>query len=93
MTYKGESIDGNGTVPHFSATPIELSKAKAEAFVACPHASLQNFDPGADANACGARKTSTFPSSRQLARPRSRSISVTRSSPARCSSQMPISRR
>ena len=36
---------GDGTVPSFSATPIELSKNKAEFFVACPHASLQNFDP------------------------------------------------
>jgi pimeloyl-ACP methyl ester carboxylesterase len=46
MTYKGESmLDGDGTVPHFSAIPIELSTAKVETFVACPHASLQNFDP------------------------------------------------
>jgi hypothetical protein len=45
-TYKGESLlDGDGTVPRFSATPIELSKAKTETFVACPHASLQNFEP------------------------------------------------
>ena len=29
----------------FSATPIELSNAKAEFFAACPHAGLQNFDP------------------------------------------------
>lgn len=46
QTYKGETmLDGDGTVPRLSATPIELSKAKVETFVACPHASLQNFDP------------------------------------------------
>ena len=45
-TYKGrQMLDGDGTVPRLSATPKELSKAKAEFFVACPHASLQNFDP------------------------------------------------
>lgn len=45
-TYKGEQIKGgDGTVPSFSATPIELSNAKAEFFAACPHAGLQNFDP------------------------------------------------
>lgn len=45
-TYKGETmLGGDGTVPRFSATPIELSKAKVERFVACPHAGLQNFDP------------------------------------------------
>jgi len=45
-TYKGQlMLGGDGTVPRFSATPIELSKAKAETFVACQHASLQNFDP------------------------------------------------
>ena len=45
-SYKGEAmLDGDGTVPAFSATPIELSKAKVETFVACAHASLQNFDP------------------------------------------------
>jgi pimeloyl-ACP methyl ester carboxylesterase len=45
-TYKGRQMQGgDGTVPRLSATPIELSKAKAEVFVACPHASLQNFDP------------------------------------------------
>jgi pimeloyl-ACP methyl ester carboxylesterase len=46
LTYKGESmLDGDGTVPRLSATPIELSDAHADSFVACPHASLQNFDP------------------------------------------------
>ncbi|UCD57690.1 MAG: lecithin--cholesterol acyltransferase, partial [Candidatus Hydrogenedentota bacterium] len=45
-TYKGQQmLGGDGTVPRLSATPIELSNAKAEVFVACPHASLQNFDP------------------------------------------------
>lgn len=45
-TYKGETmLGGDGTVPRLSATPIELSKAKVETFVACPHAGLQNFDP------------------------------------------------
>lgn len=45
-TYKGETmLAGDGTVPRLSATPIELSGAKTEAFAACPHASLQNFDP------------------------------------------------
>ncbi|MDF0667789.1 MAG: hypothetical protein P0119_17200 [Nitrospira sp.] len=45
-TYKGQTmLDGDGTVPRLSATPIELSKSKVETFVACPHASLQNFDP------------------------------------------------
>jgi hypothetical protein len=37
-------LGGDGTVPRFSATPIELSKAKLERFVACPHAGLQNFN-------------------------------------------------
>jgi len=45
-TYDGQStLEGDGTVPRFSATPIELSSANAESYVACPHASLQNFDP------------------------------------------------
>lgn len=45
-TYKGETLlGGDGTVPRLSATPIELSKAKTETFVSCPHASLQNFEP------------------------------------------------
>lgn len=46
QTYKGETmLGGDGTVPRLSATPIELSEAGVETFVACPHASLQNFDP------------------------------------------------
>lgn len=45
-TYKGEEmLGGDGTVPRFSATPIELSGGRVETFVACPHAGLQNFDP------------------------------------------------
>lgn len=45
-TYEGQSmLDGDGTVPRLSATPIELSNEGREAFLACPHASLQNFDP------------------------------------------------
>jgi hypothetical protein len=45
-SYKGESLlGGDGTVPRLSATPIELSNANVESFAACPHASLQNFDP------------------------------------------------
>jgi len=45
-TYKGETLlEGDGTVPRLSATPIEFSGAGKETFVACPHASLQNFDP------------------------------------------------
>jgi len=44
-TYKGQSLlGGDGTVPRLSATPIELSKAKLDKFVACPHAGLQNFN-------------------------------------------------
>jgi hypothetical protein len=45
-TYKGQTLlDGDGTVPRLSATPVDLSNAGRETFVACPHASLQNFDP------------------------------------------------
>lgn len=44
-TYQGKTmLGGDGTVPRLSATPIELSEAKVETFVACPHAGLQNFD-------------------------------------------------
>jgi hypothetical protein len=46
LTYAGQPMrEGDGTVPSFSATPIEMSTANVEMFVACPHASLQNFDP------------------------------------------------
>jgi pimeloyl-ACP methyl ester carboxylesterase len=45
-TYKGDTLlYGDGTVPRLSATPIEYGNANAESFAACPHASLQNFDP------------------------------------------------
>jgi hypothetical protein len=42
--YPGESLDGDGTVPRVSATPLELSGADAELFVAQVHGSLQNTD-------------------------------------------------
>jgi pimeloyl-ACP methyl ester carboxylesterase len=46
FTYKGRKLlAGDGTVPGFSASPTEFSKARIEMFAACPHASLQNFDP------------------------------------------------
>lgn len=45
-TYEGRAMGyGDGTVPFVSATPIELSNRGLEMFAACPHASLQNFDP------------------------------------------------
>ncbi len=45
-TYEGKTmLCGDGTVPRVSATPIELSNRGLEMFAACPHASLQNFDP------------------------------------------------
>jgi len=45
-TYKGKTmLGGDGMVPRVSATPIELSNRGLEMFAACPHASLQNFDP------------------------------------------------
>lgn len=42
--YPGEQFDGDGTVPRVSATPLELSRADAELFVAQVHGSLQNTD-------------------------------------------------
>jgi len=42
--YEGKDMDGDGTVPRVSATPIEVGKAHAEVFVAGQHASLQNVD-------------------------------------------------
>lgn len=42
--YEGNDMGGDGTVPRVSATPIEMSKAHAEVFVAGQHASLQNAD-------------------------------------------------
>jgi hypothetical protein len=45
-TWKGqELLLGDGTVPRVSATPVSLSGAGTEAFVACAHSGLQNFDP------------------------------------------------
>jgi hypothetical protein len=41
----GDDQGGDGTVPRVSATPIELSDAGREVFVAARHASLQNADP------------------------------------------------
>lgn len=40
--YNGRDMDGDGTVPLVSATPIEIEKEKREIFVAEAHASLQN---------------------------------------------------
>ena len=42
--YEGTDLGGDGTVPRVSATPIELSKAHAEVFVAGQHAALQNTE-------------------------------------------------
>lgn len=42
QTYPGISMDGDGTVPRVSATPIEMSDKRAELFVAEAHGSLQN---------------------------------------------------
>lgn len=45
-TYPGRDyVDGDGTVPRSSATPIELSGKGTEVFVAEIHGSLQNADP------------------------------------------------
>jgi hypothetical protein len=43
-TIDGEDYSGDGTVPRVSATPLEMSAAHREIFVAEAHASLQNFD-------------------------------------------------
>jgi hypothetical protein len=43
-TYRGENMEGDGTVPRVSATPHELAGKQAEFFVDERHASLQNFD-------------------------------------------------
>jgi pimeloyl-ACP methyl ester carboxylesterase len=42
--YKGTDNRGDGTVPRVSATPIEMSEARVEAFYGTRHASLQNAD-------------------------------------------------
>ncbi len=44
-TYKGEWFDGDGTVPHVSAIPLELSHSPTSAmYAATQHGSLQNAD-------------------------------------------------
>jgi pimeloyl-ACP methyl ester carboxylesterase len=43
-TYKGEDMEGDGTVPRVSATPIEVKKEEGAIFAAELHASLQNAD-------------------------------------------------
>ena len=42
---KGKDFGGDGTVPRFSATPLEMSESHREIYVAEQHGSLQNFDP------------------------------------------------
>ncbi|WP_395819748.1 CHAT domain-containing protein [Archangium minus] len=42
--YQGRDLSGDGTVPRFSATPVELSDEHREVYVAQRHASLQNLD-------------------------------------------------
>ncbi len=42
---KGKDYGGDGTVPRFSATPLEASAANRDIYVAEQHGSLQNFDP------------------------------------------------
>lgn len=42
--YKGEDLDGDGTVPRVSATPIEIEREEGAMFAAERHASLQNLD-------------------------------------------------
>jgi hypothetical protein len=45
QTYKGEELGGDGTVPRFSAIPLELSQNPASAmYAATQHGSLQNAD-------------------------------------------------
>ena len=41
----GKDYGGDGTVPRFSATPLELSASHREIYVSEQHGSLQNFDP------------------------------------------------
>lgn len=43
-TYKGEDLEGDGTVPRVSATPLELDGKQREIFAAELHGSLQNAD-------------------------------------------------
>ncbi|MBD0291149.1 MAG: hypothetical protein ICV74_07830 [Thermoleophilia bacterium] len=44
-TYDGRDLDGDGTVPRVSATPIEVKDEENAMFAAERHASLQNDDP------------------------------------------------
>ena len=44
-TYKGEAIGGDGTVPRFSAIPIEMSEKPSAFYEGTQHGSLQNADP------------------------------------------------
>jgi hypothetical protein len=41
-SFDGKDQSGDGTVPSFSATPIEIEKEKRETFIAEAHGSLQN---------------------------------------------------
>jgi hypothetical protein len=45
LSYDGEDIGGDGTVPRVSATPIEIEHEENAMFAAQKHASLQNDDP------------------------------------------------
>lgn len=47
-TYEGTDMDGDGTVPSVSATPLELSNKDREVYVKERHASLQNSDHSID---------------------------------------------
>jgi pimeloyl-ACP methyl ester carboxylesterase len=42
---KAKDYSGDGTVPRFSATPLEMSDSHREIYVAEQHGSLQDFDP------------------------------------------------
>ena len=42
---RGRDYSGDGTVPRFSATPLEMSDSHREIYVAEQHGSLQDFDP------------------------------------------------
>lgn len=44
-SYEGKDLDGDGTVPRVSATPLELDAEANAMFAAERHASLQNADP------------------------------------------------
>lgn len=42
--HAGRDLRGDGTVPRFSATPVELSNQRLESYAATCHASLQNAE-------------------------------------------------